>query len=267
MNERSSSSLSTLNTMNADIDGDKMDDEKELGVIEKKVLELERRFNAGEITEEEAEASLMQIAEEMGEAFEEFLMSMMGALMEGMTEVMGSMFKPMWSEQIPSEDEVLSIAKKYFDEHKKHIPKNAAKEFSKYVGKVRFDGLLYDTPQADDLIEKAFATGGNCSLAVAYAAAAVGWGSGYEYGSDALARILEDAEFIEDEDRKRDAEKLSRFAVSLNYSDADLYVTLARILYKKGDTDGALDALREGLGYQPDHEAALKFKEEILKGR
>ena len=253
-----------------------MDDDDQLSLFEKKMKDLERRATAGDIPEEEMGAlmeeimeemgsALEEIMEEMGSALEELLAAMMEAMTEGMTEFLGSVF-PMRTVQIPTEEEVLSIAKKCYYEHKKLIPKKERKDFSREVGKVNFDGMLYDTPRANGLCKKALALG-ICSKAVAAAAAAVGWSPADDRGADTLARILDDASFIDDEDRSRDAEILSRYAVSVRHRDPDLYITLARILHRRGDTDGALDALDDALDRRPGHKAATKLKKEIEKER
>jgi tetratricopeptide (TPR) repeat protein len=194
---------------------------------------------------------------------EELLTAMLDAVMEGMTEIMGSLFTSVWTEQIPSEHEVLEIAKKYFDTQKELIPKEAGPEFSKDVGDVDFSGMFYDDIRAEELLNKAISMGNDSSRAVATAAAAIGWASAYPGASDALACILDEATFIEDEDKDRDSEKLSRYAIYMEPERPDLYITLARILERKGDRDGALDALNEALKYDPDHEAALKLKKKI----
>jgi tetratricopeptide (TPR) repeat protein len=246
-------------------DKEKIFDEDKLSLFEKKMKDLESKYSDGEITEEEAELLLEEVAKELGSTMEEILTALMGAVMEGMNEVMGSMFGSIWSEQVPSEEEVLAMAKKYYEAHKELISKEEEKELSGLVGMVVFDGLLYDETRVDDLCDKVASLGSVSDFAVAVAAAAVGWGSSYPRSADALARVLDEALFIEDEERTADAEKLARYAIYIDPVRPDFYVTLANILLKKEDYDGALDAVNEALGYLPEHEASLKLKEKILK--
>lgn len=167
----------------------------------------------------------------------------------------------------PDQKEVLLIAKRYYEAHSKIVHKEAAREFSQHVGAVAFDGKLSDIDRGELLCNKAAVVTvmqGDCNFAVAVAAAAIGWMPNNPRAADMLASVLDKALFITGPDRLRDAEKLCRYAVSLEKKDAKFFITLAQIIYDRGDLNGALEAIDEALRIQPDNHAALKFKLEML---
>jgi hypothetical protein len=160
-----------------------------------------------------------EIFEEMGAAMEELLSSMIEAIGGAMADAFGSFIDTLLDQPIPSEEEVLVIAKKYYKTHKKLIPKEETKEFTKIAGKVKFDGMLYDETRAEELREKAASFSSVSDFAVAAAATAVGWASSYARSADTLARILDEALFIDDGDREAGAEQFARYAIYIEPVD------------------------------------------------
>ncbi|MCL1875729.1 MAG: hypothetical protein FWF87_05670 [Synergistaceae bacterium] len=167
----------------------------------------------------------------------------------------------------PAEGEILAIAKKYYDYHSTALNGSLKGEFTRDVGSVAFDGKANETKRAESLCNTASTIAmlkGDGDYAVGCAAAAIGWSQGYARGAGTLAAILEMAGFINDRDRLSDATKLAAYAISIDKSDADLYVTLGRLLYVQNDLDGALEAVEAALAIEPGNSAALNLKIEIL---
>jgi len=165
-----------------------------------------------------------------------------------------------------SANDILAIAKKYYDHHSKAMDDSLKGDFDRDAGGVNFDGKLNDVIRAEELSNRANVIAlmeGNGDYAVACAAAAVGFAPGYAWSAGALAAILEQAGFIEDRARLNDAEKLAEYAVSLDKEDADLYLILAQIRFY-GNTAGALKAVDAALELEPDNNPALIFKLNLL---
>ena len=171
---------------------------------------------------------------------------------------------------LQSEGSILDIAKKYYDRHSNALQSDLRGEFSRDVGAASFDGTHDNDVKADELCTIAAAIAilqGDGNFAVAAAAAAVGWSQNYPHAAATLASVLEVAGFINDGARLDDAKKLAEYAVSLDKNDVSSYLTLARIQCRIGDLDAALEAVNAALAIQPDNNAALKLKLEILAKR
>ena len=167
----------------------------------------------------------------------------------------------------PKTNEILTMAKKYYDTHSTKLQSSLKSEFTGDVGAVNFDGKLNDSKKAEKLCNTAAVIAmfeGDGDYAVGCAAAAVGWASMYARSAGTLAALLETAGFITDGNRLTDAKKLAEYAISLDKNDIDFYITLARVLYRLGDIDGALKAIEAALAIEPGNNAALMFKIEIL---
>ena len=237
----------------------------------------------------------------------------------------------------PEADEVLAIAKKYYDRHSDALQDSLKDELSDKAGGVNFDGSLKDDDKAEQLCAAATAMlDGDDDLAIACAAAAVGWSKGYARSAGAMAAViaktrggnglteipnmadaaaspaemdpvdlqemmeeLPEPQNIEDMmgtmlgkmadimgaamaaamgqmmaemanavqrdiaaglDWPSDARKLAEYAVSLDKNDAELYTTLAEILFVLNDPDGALEAADAALAIEQDNSTALLLK-------
>lgn len=163
--------------------------------------------------------------------------------------------------------EILGIAKKYYEYHSGALSGDLKGEFSREVGAVSFDGKSADWEHAEKLCTTAAAVAmleGDGDYAVGCAAAAVGWSQEYARSAGTLAAMLETAGFVADKDRLNDAAKLAAYAITVDGSDADFYVTLGRVLYAQNDLDGALEAVEAALAIEPGNSAALNLKIEIL---
>ena len=165
-----------------------------------------------------------------------------------------------------STNDILAIAKKYYDYHSKAMDESLKGDLDRDAGGVKFDGKLNDIDRAEELSNLANVIAlmeGNGDYAVACAAAAVGFAPGFAWSAGTLAAILERAGFIEDRARLNDAEKLAEYAISLDKEDSDLYLILAQIRYY-GNTDGALKAIDTALELDPDNNPALIFKLKLI---
>ena len=167
----------------------------------------------------------------------------------------------------PKASEALSIANKYYDYHSGVVTGDIKSELNDYIGGVNFNGSLKDDGKAEILCSYAaliavFQGDGDC--AVASAAAAIGWSSGYPRSSGTLASVLLQAGFVTDNDRLSDAKKLAEYAISLDKNDINFYITLALILQEQGDNPGALAAIDAALAIESGDRAALSVKLNLL---
>ena len=165
------------------------------------------------------------------------------------------------------ENDILAIAKKYYDIHSNALSGDLKSEFDSEADAVNFDGTLKDNAKAEKLCSlSAVLATFNCdgNTAAGYAAAAVGWDHTYARSVGALAALLEEAGFIGDKDRLNDAKKLALYAISLDEEDIQLYIILASILAELGDIDGAIKVLDMALAKQPKNYSVLVCKLNLL---
>ena len=170
---------------------------------------------------------------------------------------------------VPTANEVLAIAKKYYVAQSAALGGELKAEFSGKAGAVTFDGKSNDKERAEALCTDSAAItllSGDGNFAVASAAAAVGWAKDFPRSANALASVLAYAQFIADENRLQDAKQSALYAISLDDKDADFYLTLAKILHALKDKAGALAALDKALALEPENNAALLFKKFITSG-
>jgi len=166
--------------------------------------------------------------------------------------------------------EMLAIAKKYYDHHSGVLRSSLIGEFALEAGAVTFDGKLNDAGRAEALctVSAAIAAvSGDGDYAVGCAAAAVGWANGYARSANTLASVLELGGFIADGNRLNDAKELAEYAISIDKDDADFYLTLAHVLNDMGDKEGALAAVESALALDPENNAALILKINLLMAR
>ena len=168
---------------------------------------------------------------------------------------------------VPTANEVLAIAKKYYDARSAALNGELKAEFSGKAGAVTFDGKSNDQERAEALCTDSAVIAvlqGDGNFAVASAAAAVGWAKDYDRSANALAAVLTQAGFITDKDKFSDAVKLALYAVSLDAKNPDFYITLANALYGMGDIAGAIAALDKALALEPGNNTALTMKLNML---